>query len=205
VDTGYLDAALLVASQKDFGVALLGPTRPDLKWQAKAGQGLDVAHFPIDWDKQEVTCPQGQTSRHGTPMIDNRRNQVIKIKFASSICRACPRRTDCIRSEQKYPRRTITIRPEEQHQALATARQRAKTKEYAHEYARRAGIEGTLSRAIRTCGMRRSRYMGLPKVPLGNVLTALAINFLRLSEWLAETPWRRPRQSAFSKLIAVTA
>jgi len=79
------------------------------------------------------------------------------------------------------------------------------TQEYAREYARRAGIEGTLSRGVRTCGMRRSRYVGLAKVHLGNVLTALAVNVLRLGEWLSEAPQRKPRQSPFSKLIAASA
>jgi len=72
------------------------------------------------------------------------------------------------------------------------------------EYVRRSEIEGTLSRGIRTCGMRRSRYIGLPKVHLGNLLTAVAMNFLRLSEWLSEAPRATTRQSPFRKLIAAT-
>ena len=40
VDTGYLDAELLATSQREYGVDLLGPTRPDYKWQAQAAQGL---------------------------------------------------------------------------------------------------------------------------------------------------------------------
>jgi transposase len=31
VDTGYLDAGLLVSSQRDYGVNVLGPTRADYK------------------------------------------------------------------------------------------------------------------------------------------------------------------------------
>jgi len=48
VDTGFLDAALLVTSQADYGVALLGPTRGDYRWQARAGEGFDAQHFRID-------------------------------------------------------------------------------------------------------------------------------------------------------------
>lgn len=58
------------------------------------------------------------------------------------------------------------------------------------------------SRGIHTCGMRRSRYMGMVQVHLGNLLTAVAINFLRLSEWLSDIPRAKTRQLAFSKLIA---
>lgn len=31
VDTGYLDAALLIEATRDFGVDLVGPTRPNLQ------------------------------------------------------------------------------------------------------------------------------------------------------------------------------
>jgi transposase len=50
VDTGFLDAELLVASRRDFVVELLGPTRPDVKWQAKEGTGFGVRRFAIDWE-----------------------------------------------------------------------------------------------------------------------------------------------------------
>jgi hypothetical protein len=48
VDPGYLDAELLVTSQPAYGVELLGPTRPDYRWQAQAGQGFDARHLVID-------------------------------------------------------------------------------------------------------------------------------------------------------------
>ena len=49
VDTGYLDAELLVRSKQDYGVALLGPTRADYKWQARAATGFDAGSFRVDW------------------------------------------------------------------------------------------------------------------------------------------------------------
>ena len=38
VDTGFLDAELLAVSQEQYGVDLLGPTRLDYRWQARAGR-----------------------------------------------------------------------------------------------------------------------------------------------------------------------
>jgi transposase len=61
VDTGYVDAELLVSSHQR-GIKLVGPTMPDSSWQAKAGKGFDLAHFSINWGKQQATCPQGQQS-----------------------------------------------------------------------------------------------------------------------------------------------
>jgi hypothetical protein len=48
VDTGFLDAALLVESRAHDGVDLLGPTRFDYHWQAREGGGFDAQHFQVD-------------------------------------------------------------------------------------------------------------------------------------------------------------
>jgi transposase len=98
-------------------------------------------------------------------------------------------------------RRTLTIRPEEQYKALQAAREREQTPEYAREYARRAGVEGTISQAVRGFGARRCRYIGAAKTHLQQVLTATAINVVRIGNWLAEVPLAKTRQSAFVKLM----
>jgi transposase len=79
VDTGYVDAQLLHRSQEDFGIDLVGPTRPDVKWQAQQQTGFDAAHFAIDWSAEQATCPEGHTSISWTPAIDDRKNEVIKM------------------------------------------------------------------------------------------------------------------------------
>src|SRR5262249_11339298 len=52
VDTGYLDAELLVSSRKEYGVDLVGPTRPDYRWQAREGAGFAASDFVIHWEQQ---------------------------------------------------------------------------------------------------------------------------------------------------------
>ena len=182
VDTGYLDAELLVTITERYGVDLLGPTRKDYHWQARAGQGFDAQGFTINWDDEHATCPAGRTSISWTPAIDKRRNHVVKIKFSKRDCGPCPLRAQCTRSRKAASRRTITVRPQDQYEALRAAREREKTDAYAEEYARRAGVEGTLSQAVRRCGLRRSRYVGLARTHLGHVLTATAVNFVRIGE-----------------------
>ena len=59
VDAGHIDADLLLDAEAEHGVALVGPARPDVSWQAKAGQGYGISAFAIDWDAKTVTCPQG--------------------------------------------------------------------------------------------------------------------------------------------------
>jgi transposase len=112
VDTGFLDADLLVRSQERYGVDLLGPTRLDDHWQARAGAGFDAQHFQIDWAQQHAICPAGKTSISWTPAMDNRGNAVIKVKFSTKDCRPCPQLARCVRSQKRDPRRTITIRPQ---------------------------------------------------------------------------------------------
>jgi transposase len=138
VDTGFLDADLLVESQDRYGVDLLGPTRRDYHWQAREGTGFAAEHFQIHWDQQHATCPAGKTSISWTPAVDNRDNPVIKIKFSSKDCRHCDQVAQCVRSQKRHLRRTLTIRPEPQYQALQAARQREATDAFQTEYARRA-------------------------------------------------------------------
>jgi transposase len=202
VDTGFLDADLLVQSRDDYGVDLLGPTRLDYHWQAQAGAGFDAQHFQIDWDRQHATCPAGKTSISWTPAVDNRGNAVIKVKFSTRDCRPCPKLALCVRSQKRYPRRTITIRPERQYQALQAARQREATDAFRAEYARRAGIEGTISRGTRSARLRRTRYIGLARVHLGHILTAAGLNLLRLGEWFLETARAKTRLMPFTRLMA---
>jgi len=202
VDTGFLDASLLTESRRDYDVDLCGPARGDSHWQARAGEGFDAQHVQIDWEREQATCPEGHTSASWTPALDKRKNEVIKIKFSTKDCAACPCQAQWTRSTKTYPRRTVTIRRREAYLALQAARQREKTEDFAEEYARRAGIEGTLSRGIRTCDLRRTRYIGLARVHLGHVLTAVAINALRLGEWFADVPHATTRRSPFTRLMA---
>jgi transposase len=93
------------------------------------------------------------------------------------------------------------LRPQAQHEALTERREYQGTEEYAKEYARRAGIEGTLSQGVRRLGLRRTRYIGLERTHLGHVFTAAAINFLRVSDWLLEVPRAETRASKFVHLM----
>jgi transposase len=55
-------------------------------------------------------------------------------------------------------------------------------------YAKRAGIEGTLSQGVRVFGLRHCRYIGLAKTPLQQVATAAAITLDRRAAWFVDRP-----------------
>ena len=81
-------------------------------------------------------------------------------------------------------------------------RRRETTEAFGETYALRAGIEGTLARGIRRCRLRRTRYRGQPKVHLGHILAAAGLNFLRLGEWYAGVPRRKPQRLPFARFLA---
>src|SRR5215468_10653882 len=170
VDAGYVEAKLLVSISREYGVDLYGPTRADYHWQSQAGRGFDAESFRIDWDKQQATCPEGKTSLSWTPAVDHMDNEVIKIKFSSFDCKPCPSRIHCTTS--KRLRRTVTIRSKEAYEALQAGRRRQQSEEFKEQYKKRAGVEGTISQAVRAFGMRRSRYRGMAKTHLQHILTA---------------------------------
>jgi len=203
VDMGYVDAELLANSQQEYGVDLFGLARGDVHEQARADEGFAAQQFTIDWAAEQAICPAGHRSVSWTPAVDKRVNDVIKIKFATTECSVCPQQPKCTQSTP--PRRTLTIRPKDQYEALQVARARQVSAEFKEEYATRAGIEATISQGIRVFEMRRSRYIGLEKTHLQHVLTAAAMNMARVSAWLVETPRAKTRQSAFERLYQMAA
>jgi transposase len=140
VDSGYTTLANLVKTRSDHEVDLVGPTLKTHWYQAETG--YDLTHFPIDWDAETVTCPQGRISSSWTPVQDAGK-LLIKVKFSISDCKVCPSRTLCTGTT----RRSMTLHPREQMQALFAARKREETDEFKDIYRHRAGIEGLHSEA----------------------------------------------------------
>jgi len=97
----------------------------------------------------------------------------------------------------------MTIRPQEQYVALKERREREKTKEFQQVSAKRSGIEGTISQAVRVMGMWCSRSIGQEKTHLQHVATACALNLVRSLAWERGVPRAQTRRSAFTRLYDV--
>ncbi len=132
VDSGYVDADLVVRSQLEREVTVVGPVRPNSSWQAKEAAGYDQSQFQIDWQKQRATCPQGKVSRWWTPYEDSWGNQVISVRFDRAECRACPVRSCC--TPAKSEPRHLCLRLQPHHEALEHIRQEQQTKEWQLRY-----------------------------------------------------------------------
>jgi transposase len=198
LDNGYMSADNLVDSQKR-GVDLIGPVSQDPSWQAQAGEGFDSAAFSIDWEKKQALCPQGHPSRKWI-VLQQKNTTVYNFSFHKQDCRSCPVRAKGTRSAALS--RTLTIQPQAGYEALRAARQRQKEQGFWQTYAKRAGMEGTVSQGIAIADLRRARYIGLAKTCLQHTLTALGMNILRLGAWWAELPQARTRVSSFARLAS---
>jgi transposase len=172
------------------------------KGRAREGKGFAAKHFLVDWEQHRVTCPTSEKPASGGLLMSiGMAPRQSKSAFRGIDCQNCPYRQDCTKSQTKYPRRLISIHPEEHYHALRHARDRAMTLEYKQEYAHRAGIEGTISQAVRTCEVRRSRYPWLSKTALQHLLTATALNLLRMGTWLTGEPLAQTRHARFFSLL----
>lgn len=198
-DTNYAEAKQFVQSRQMYGIDLIAPTRADNKWQAKEKQGFDASSFSIDWQAHKAKCPAGQESISWTPAIDNHSNEVIKIKFSMKDCKPCPLKEHCT----KAPRRAISIRVKEHHQALQEVRVRQKDAPFWETYRSRSGIEGTISQGVRAFGMRRSRYRGMQKTHFQHLMCATCINLVRALAWLEGQLLAQTRTSRFAALALV--
>lgn len=154
-DTGSTDAELVWLSHKDHQLELVGPLPANTSWQTKDDQAYDLACFAIDWDRQQVTCPHGQQSVSWKPHLTVHGTPMIAVQFSRTACRTCDQRARCTKSETRP--RGLTFRPQEQFQVLEAARQRQARAAFQDKYKQRAGIEGTVSQAVRVSDLRHAR------------------------------------------------
>jgi transposase len=197
VDAGYTSAELILASSAGHGVELIGPLGPDTTWQAGDPDAFDLSHFTINWDARQVRCPSGALSSSWRTE-KARGKPVLKVDFRKADCTPCPLRSRCTSSKSNA--RKLTLRLREQHETLERARREQATQTWKQRYNIRAGVEGTVHQAVAVTGVRRSRYLGLRKTHLAHVLTATAINLVRLDAWWADVPAGRTRTSRLTTL-----
>jgi transposase len=193
LDAGYVDAGTLVAAQAEHRVTVVGPVPPDTSWQAQAGRGFDLSRFRLDWDARRATCPRGAVSTKWSSTHTRDGTEIVNIRFAPAACRACPVRVDCTASPAGG--REITVRPQPEHLALQQARTAQLTPAFKARYDPRAGIEGTLSQALRVTKLRQARYRGLARTRLQHLLSAAALNLHRLDAWWLGRPRARTKSS----------
>ncbi len=124
----------------------------------------------------------------------------FEVRFGRKDCTPCSLRPRCTRAKREP--RIVWLQARERFETLQGARRHQKTAAFRESYAARAGIEGTHAQGVSRCGLRRCRYIGLAKTRLQHVITAAAINLVRVAGWFAGAPVARTRLSRFAALQA---
>ena len=198
VDAAYVDAGHLEGEARERGTRLVGPPRRDKSWQGRTEGAYDQRQFQIDWEREEVTCPEGKRSAGWNAYRDAKRGRYLSVRFSTTDCGACPSRARCTKGKS----RSLVLHPQPEHEALEAARVFMESEEGRGLYAQRAGVEAVFSQGVRAYGMRQSRYRGLQKTHLQQLATAAAIDLVRVGQWMAGQRPAATRRSAFEHLAA---
>jgi transposase len=194
VDGGYTSLVHMERAGRVHQVTLTGPLPGNPTRQHRDQDGYARDDFLIDYDRREVTCPQGQVSRgwHGPyPTSSPDAAPLIVARFTRKQCQPCPVRAACTTSGDG--KRTVGFPPRELYDLQVRNRADQQDPAWHKRYAVRSGIEGTVNEFAHGHGMRHCRYRGQPKTHLQHVLTAIAVNIERLSQLPPdEAPARRP-------------
>jgi transposase len=135
--------------------------------------------------------------------VDPTKEGALVVRFSRRDCSPCPFRSQC--TKRKEDPRELLLQDRARHEALQNRRQEQATEEFRARYATRAGIEATHAQALRRCGLRQCRYIGLAKTRLQHILTAIAINLLRIEDWWRSLSPAKTRRSRFARLQSLAA
>ncbi len=195
VDQAYLSGPELVR-QAGLGTQLIGPVGQDTSWQQRQQSGYALDDFTLDWQKQVATCPQGKRSVGWTQPPGRGPHPTVVIRFAAVTCRRCAVRAQCTRGQEG---RTLTLTLPQVHAALRQRRAEQTSPAFVQQYGRRAGVEGTISQAVRTTRLRRTPYYGLLKTHLHHVAMAAGLNLKRIVSHLHAQSLDQPTRPARPK------
>jgi transposase len=120
VDAASISAELLVHSRDDHGITLRGPTRPSQGWQMQVAGAYTIEQFTVDWERQQVGCPQGKWAASWHERVEQDGTPYIIASFSRQDCQACPARPLCTQAQQQG--RRLRLPPQDQYEALTAAR-----------------------------------------------------------------------------------
>ena len=174
VDKGYISGPNL-AHSANRGIELVGPALADT---SRKPEGFKQSDFEIDFEKQQVICPEGKTSEkwYERPQPDGRVGADVQFK---KQCEGCLSRAQCAPGKSG---RTLGISP--YYEELNQRRAEQTTEAFKEKMKRRPAVEGTISELTRKHGARRARYRGDDKGRLQALFTGAAVNLKRLANVL---------------------
>src|SRR5262249_25569687 len=183
VDGGYTSLVHMERAGREHRVTLTGPLPGNRTRQHRVQEGYARDDFRADYDRREVTCPQGQVSKgwHGPyPTSSPRRRPAHRGALHQGPVPPLPRQGRLHHLRRRQAHRGLP--PRELYELQARNRADQQDPAWHKRYAVRSGVEGTVCEFARGHGIRHCRYRGQPKAHLQHVLTAIAVNIERLSQ-----------------------
>jgi transposase len=199
VDAGYVDAGLLVESRERYGVELLGPVSRNNQWQARSLEKAMICQ-----DLKLILRQERPHARKDT-RVSIGKKCVISMDIPSSTFALTRKRVAsvlaarCVLVLKRSPGVCLFVLAREFLQ-LQRRRKQQETEAFQVTYAKRAGIEGTHSQAVRALGLRQCHSIGLQKASLQHSLIAAAVNLLRLDNFVTGEKMEKTRISHFAAL-----
>ena len=179
VDAAYISADLLVHSRDEQDITLRGPTRPSQGWQMQVAGAYTFEQFTVDWERQQVRCPQGKASVSWAERVGPAGHPFVQVRFSTQDCGTCAQRALCTHAKPPQAR-TLKLHPRPQAEALHAAQAWYAGDEGQRQYGRRAGSRARSPRGY-ALGLRRTRYRGSRKrtcstsrLPRPSISTALS-------------------------------
>ena len=139
VDGGYTSLVHLEQAAREHQVAVTGPLPVNPARQHRKNDGFGRDDFHIDFDRRQVTCPQGETSVgwHGPyPTSSPTAAPLIVARFTKSQCRPCPVRARCTTTADSA--RTVGFPPRELRDLQLRVRAEQQPPEWRHPNGRPA-------------------------------------------------------------------
>ncbi|MEO3807314.1 IS1182 family transposase [Nonomuraea sp. B1E8] len=195
VDSGYTSVVGMHQAARRT-ITLIGPLHTNNSWQHRTQPGFSRDAFTIDYDRRQVTCPNGKTS--GDWIEPPAQAPYLVVKFDRRLCDPCADRSRCTRSKEG---RSVTFLPRDLHKLQASNRQDQQDSAWLRTYGSRSGVEGTINEFVNAHRARDCRYRGLAKTHVQHVLTAIAVNVERLHAHHAPAARRKRPITAFQQYL----
>jgi hypothetical protein len=155
---------------REHRVTLTGPLPGNRTRQHRVQEGYARDDFRADYDRREVTCPQGQVSKGGTAPTPRPGPTPPRSSWrASPRASASPAPPGPPAPPPATASAPWASPPRELYELQARNRADQQDPAWHKRYAVRSGIEGTVCELARGHSMRHCRYRGQPKAHLQHV------------------------------------
>lgn len=204
-DSGYVNADTIAESHQR-GIKLVGPVQGVGARKEEEEEGeesrscLEVEKFSISVEETQAVCPRGEKAKSMRESVrTDRGKKVVMIVWGEESCRGCEMAPEGV----KRAGRGRILKLSGNYTTLSARREEQKEEEFRKKYARRAGIEASLSEMTRGSGGRKSRYRGRDKTRLQYLAVATGMNLKRAIRWERGERPARKREVRLKKLMGM--